>query len=272
MPLGWWPDTSHVTRSSTRMATDGRRDSGRDGRNRRILRHPLGHPTRLSMSARTSASVLLQGDRRCPPGEPGQERGAAHDLRRIALADEAGVDRELGVASSEAPERVGDRPDRNRASRSDVDHHRRARQDPGGRRLQEQAIGADDVPHVGEVAPHVRVADPDRGGLAAHDLDDSGREGRHDEVRALTGPDVVERSGHDEPEAVHRRRAPSRRASWASLDSPYGVEGRSGASSRSGRSSARGRSVDLGRAGHEDDRRSWAAGGRRPEGRQSRRR
>ena len=69
--------------------------------------------------------------------------------------------------------------------------------------LHQQRVGANRVPHVGDVAGGVEVADvDDRLHLAALDRHDLARHARHRELRALSRADVVERTREDDVEAV----------------------------------------------------------------------
>ena len=68
--------------------------------------------------------------------------------------------------------------------------------------FQQEGVGPHDVADVGEVAALVEVADADDGFGAVGDGGDLGGEGGGDEIRGLSGADVVGRAGDHDVEAV----------------------------------------------------------------------
>ena len=120
--------------------------------------------------------------------------------RHLHRADQRRVDLEGQGGPGQVRQPVGDLADGDVTARADV-------VDPSGpTRPDEEAVGADHVADVGEVAAGRQIAHRDGAGPAPLGLHDPPGQCRHGELGGLARADVVERADGDHVLAVPQKR------------------------------------------------------------------
>ncbi len=145
---------------------------------------------------------LLDGDRLPPVGAVHEEPGGTAEIGNVGGAEEGGIHFHARLNAGEFKHLEHNRLDHvGDAAGHDEDA-------VGGRLLEQQAIGANDVPDIEEVAARHQVPVIQDIPSAGLDLGDLPREGRTHEAGRLPRPDVIEGTRDQQPRPAVRLQDP----------------------------------------------------------------
>ena len=141
-----------------------------------------------------------------PADGSAEARSVAADLWSVVGSNERGIDLDIDIDPRQCAETIDHLPYRHGLPGCDVVHELVARQSGCRDALDEEAVRANDVPNVADIPADVHVAGSDHVMPILLGGHDPGRERRHNEIRALARPGVVERPGddHGDPKRLGR--------------------------------------------------------------------